>query len=169
MAEQLDLNFLLGPQFTLQVINNSGTFDVTLEDTPEISIVESSDRIFELSVGTRTSLYEGPVGPQGPQGAPGPKGDTGNTGPQGIAGPKGDTGEQGPQGIQGNTGPVGPQGPKGDTGNTGPQGPQGNIGPQGPTGPQTVFVQMTQPIASGPWVWWQTDVNGSIIDCWVQS
>lgn len=31
-------------------------------------------------------------------------------------------------------------------------------------GSQEVFVQMTRPVTLGPWIWWQTDATGAIID-----
>ena len=31
-------------------------------------------------------------------------------------------------------------------------------------GAQQVFVQQTRPTEAGPWVWWQTDASGNIID-----
>lgn len=30
---------------------------------------------------------------------------------------------------------------------------------------QQVFVQQTRPAGNGPWIWWQTDAAGAIIDC----
>jgi hypothetical protein len=34
-------------------------------------------------------------------------------------------------------------------------------------GSQEVYVQQTRPVASGPWVWWETDASGAIVDCTV--
>ena len=39
-----------------------------------------------------------------------------------------------------------------------------NLGGGGGGGSQEVFVQMTRPVSAGPWLWWQTDATGSIID-----
>lgn len=36
-------------------------------------------------------------------------------------------------------------------------------------GSQEVFVQQTRPITTGPWIWWQTDTTGRIIDCTVNN
>lgn len=35
---------------------------------------------------------------------------------------------------------------------------------EGGAAAQQVFVQQTRPVADGPWMWWQTDVLGNIID-----
>lgn len=53
---------------------------------------------------------------------------------------------------------VGIQGPQGDVG------APGEIGPPGPVGPQQIFVQSLRPVQPGPWLWWQTDQTGTIID-----
>ena len=37
------------------------------------------------------------------------------------------------------------------------------------SGTQQVFVQQTRPVESPPWVWWETDGNGIIIDMVVAS
>ena len=42
---------------------------------------------------------------------------------------------------------------------TGWQTPSGGGG-----GSQEVFVQQTRPSATGPWIWWETDADGEIID-----
>lgn len=31
-------------------------------------------------------------------------------------------------------------------------------------GAQQVFVQQTRPIEAGPWIWWETDVSGNVIN-----
>lgn len=31
-------------------------------------------------------------------------------------------------------------------------------------GSQEVFVQQTRPAGNGPWMWWETDAGGEIID-----
>jgi hypothetical protein len=35
---------------------------------------------------------------------------------------------------------------------------------QGQQGPTQVFVQMSRPTAVGPWIWWQTDEAGALVD-----
>jgi hypothetical protein len=127
----------------------------------------------------------GPAGPAGAQGPQGPAGATGATGPQGIQG------AAGPQGPAGATGPQGPAGEQGPAGGTGPQGPAGTNGqgvpaggvagqllaktsavdfstqwvdPAGGSGAQEVYVQQTRPPGPGPWMWWQTDETGLIVD-----
>jgi hypothetical protein len=34
-------------------------------------------------------------------------------------------------------------------------------------GSAQVFVQSTRPLGNGPWIWWQTDSSGQIVDCTV--
>jgi hypothetical protein len=31
-------------------------------------------------------------------------------------------------------------------------------------GSQEVFVQQTRPVAAGPWLWWETDALGNLVD-----
>lgn len=35
---------------------------------------------------------------------------------------------------------------------------------QGQQGPTQVFVQPDRPTVSGPWIWWQTDATGALVD-----
>lgn len=116
MADQININEALGPLFTIKV-------------------TEPVKQMFTMSVGLKSTTYEGPQGPQGIQGI---QGETGPQGPIGLQGPVGaDSTVPGPTGPAGATGPAGPtgsQGIQGETGETGPEGPEGPEGPQGPTG-----------------------------------
>ena len=35
-----------------------------------------------------------------------------------------------------------------------------------PATPRDTYVQQTQPTAPGPWVWYQTDASGNVIEIW---
>lgn len=61
-------------------------------------------------------------------------------------------------------GPTGPQGPAGPVGETGATGPVGAQGPAGNPAAAGVYVQQARPTMPGPWVWWQTDGSGNIIN-----
>jgi len=92
---------------------------------PQVSDVQITTGVNELSVTLLPVLTQGPPGPVGPQGPPGIQGPTGPPGPegrQGVPGPIGPQGLQGPagpQGLPGVQGPVGPQGPEGPAGTSG--------------------------------------------------
>jgi hypothetical protein len=138
--DEMDLNLQLGPQFILEVTQETFTMDATVTKT------------FELTVGTKTSSLFAGGGERGPQGEVGPQGERGLQGfpgadstvqgPQGIQGPIGNVGPrgfQGERGLTGETGSIGPEGPIGPIGEAGPrgnQGPQGIKGDQGLIGPQ---------------------------------
>ena len=147
MADQLNINEALGPLFTIKVVNYSGPYSPSTNPPFEVKINRTVEQMFTLSVGLKSTTYEGPQGRQGEQGPPGLTGPQGEMGPPGPSGPsayatavaEGFVGSEaawlaslvGPQGIKGDTGDTGPAGPQGLQG---PAGPQGDPGPQGPTG-----------------------------------
>lgn len=101
MADQLDINEALGPLFTIKVMHYADAWDSSINPPFAVVVNEPIKQMFNLSVGLRSSSYEGPQGPQGEQG------------PQGI---QGETGPQGPTGATGADSTVpGPVGPPADT------------------------------------------------------
>ena len=131
----------------------------------------------------------GPIGATGPQGPAGPQGIQGPAGPQGpsgLAGADGATGPQGPQGVPGDPGPAGATGATGATGAAGATGPAGPGVPVGGSTGQVLaktsntdyatgwidppsasipnFVQQTDPALATPYIWWQTNEAGKVID-----
>jgi hypothetical protein len=123
----------------------------------EVIVTSQASTVEVTPTAAGTVVVQGAsTGPRGPVGDPGPVGPKGDAG---AIGPKGDTGIQGDAGPRGLTGEVGPTGAKGDTGDTGPQGPAGATGAtgaKGDPGTQNLYIQNTQPAASGPYVWFDT-------------
>ena len=77
MADQLDINEALGPLFTIKVVHYADAWDSSANPPFSVVVNEPIKQMFTLSVGLRSSSYQGPPGPTGPQG---PKGDTGDSG-----------------------------------------------------------------------------------------
>lgn len=83
MADQLDINEALGPLFTIKVIHYVNAWNANTNPPFAVLVSEPVKQMFTLSVGLKSTTYQGPQGIQGLTGA------TGATGPQGPTGADG--------------------------------------------------------------------------------
>jgi hypothetical protein len=80
MADQLVINEVLGPLFTIKVMYYADAWDSSINPPFAVVVNEPIKQMFTLSVGLKSTTYEGPQGPQGIQGIQGIQGPAGVSG-----------------------------------------------------------------------------------------
>jgi len=74
MVDEININELLGPLFTIKVVHYADGWNSDLNPPFSVLLSAPIKQMFTLSVGLRSSTYYGPQGPQGIQGPAGPSG-----------------------------------------------------------------------------------------------
>lgn len=74
MVDEININEMLGPLFTIKVVHYADAWNSDLNPPFSVLINPPIKQMFNLSVGLKSSTYYGPAGPQGIQGPAGSNG-----------------------------------------------------------------------------------------------
>lgn len=138
--------------------------NLKISDSPTISVLPSGGAVRKVRVGVKAGAVLVDPSSVVLKGDKGDKGDTGSQGIQGIQGIQGVKGDDGAPGSNGVGVPVG-----GAVGQVLAKTSSADyattwVNQSGGGGASGVFVQETRPVAAGPWLWWQTDADGNLVD-----